>query len=60
MLKGVAHEMCDAPNLSMNPPNGTMKLSAVATQIQYFAVALTRGSDVSAQAAQQTSEANSR
>jgi hypothetical protein len=37
-----------------------MKLSDVATQIQYFVVALPRGIDVRTQAAKQTIEAYSR
>jgi hypothetical protein len=39
---------------------GTTKLNAVATQIQYFVVALARKIDVSAHAAEATIEANSR
>jgi hypothetical protein len=43
----------------MSAPEGTMKLNAVATQIQYFVVALARGMDVSIHAAEATIEANS-
>jgi len=57
MPRGVAHERCDVQNLSTNAPIGKMKLSAVATQIQYLVVALPRGIDVKTKAADQTSEA---
>ena len=56
MLSGVAQERCDVQNLSTIAPRGKIKLSAVATQIQYLVVALPRGSDVKTQAATQTSE----
>lgn len=57
---GVAHEKCDVHNLSTTAPTGKMKLTAVATQIQYLMVALPRGIDVKTKAANQTSEANRR
>jgi len=44
----------------MSAPEGTAKLNAVTTQIQYFVVALARRIDVKAQAAEATIEANSR
>jgi hypothetical protein len=53
----VAHETEDAPNRSTNPPKGRMKLSKVATQIQYFHVALPFHTDVRTQADRQTIEA---
>src|SRR6516165_6607791 len=53
----VAHETEDAPKRSRKPPKGSMKLSKVATQIQYFQVALLFHADVSSQAARQTIEA---
>jgi len=60
MLRGVAQEKCDVQNLSTTAPSGKMKLSAVATKIQYLVMALTRGIDVKTKAANQTSEANRR
>jgi hypothetical protein len=56
-LSCVAHETVDAPKRLKNPPSGTMKLSDVATQIQYFQVAFPFQSDVRTQAARQTIEA---
>jgi hypothetical protein len=44
----------------MRAPEGRTKLNAVATQIQYFVVALARRIDVNAHAAEATIEANSR
>jgi len=44
----------------MSAPKGRTKLNAVATQIQYFVVALARRIDVNAHAAEETIEANSR
>jgi hypothetical protein len=57
MDKGAAHESRDVQNLSTAAPRGKMKLSDVATQIQYFVVALPLGTDVRTQAANQTSDA---
>src|ERR1700691_2432930 len=57
---GLAHVRCGAQSLSMSAPDGTMKLNAVATQIQYLVVALARRNDVSTHAAEATIEANSR
>jgi hypothetical protein len=57
MDMGAAHERWDVQTLSTAAPSGKMKLSDVATQIQYFVVALPRGIDVRTQAANQTSEA---
>jgi hypothetical protein len=44
----------------MSAPEGRTKLNAVATQIQYFVVALARRIDVKAHAAEAIIEANSR
>ena len=44
----------------MSAPEGTMKLNAVATQIQYLVVALARRNDVSTHATEATIEANNR
>jgi hypothetical protein len=57
MLSGAAHERWDAQNLSRTAPSGKMKLSDVATQIQYFVVELPRPIDVRTQAVSQTIEA---
>jgi len=57
MPNGVAHERWDDQNLSRTAPTGRMKLSEVATQIQYFVVALPPRMDVRAQAANPTIEA---
>jgi len=57
---GLAHVKCGAQSLSMSAPEGTMKLNAVATQIQYLVVALARRNDVSTHAVEATIEANSR
>src|SRR5205807_8055521 len=56
-LSGVAHERCDAKDLSSAAPSGRTKLSAVATQIQYFVVALPPRIEVRAQAASPTIDA---
>ncbi len=55
--RGVAHVKCGAQNLSMSAPEGRAKFNAVATQIQYFVVALARRVEVSAQAAEATIDA---
>src|SRR5260370_14882576 len=57
MPSGAAHERWDAQSLSATAPTGRTKLSEVATQIQYFVVALPRPIDVRTQAANQTMEA---
>src|SRR5947199_10833110 len=57
---GVAHERCAASDLSSTAPSGAIKLSEVATQIQYFVVALPRQSEDTAQAANQTTDAYSK
>jgi len=57
---GLAHVKCGAQSLSMSAPEGRTKLNAVATQIQYFVVALARRIDVNAHAAEPTIEANSK
>jgi hypothetical protein len=57
---GLAHVKCGAQSLSMRAPEGRTKLNAVATQIQYFVVALARRIEVNAHAAEATIEANSR
>jgi hypothetical protein len=44
----------------MNAPEGTTKLHAVTTQIQYFVVALTPRIDVTSHAAEPTIDAYSR
>jgi hypothetical protein len=59
-LSGVAHLKCGAQSLSIIAPVGTMKLSAVTTQIQYFVVALAPGMVVSTHAAVPTIDAYSR
>ena len=57
MLSGLAHARCGANNLSTTAPTGKMKLSEVASQIQYLVVAVPRGMEVRTQAASQTIEA---
>src|SRR5579864_7010416 len=57
---GLAHVKCAAQTLSISAPEDRTKLNAVATQIQYFVVALARRIDVNAHAAVATIEANSR
>src|SRR5215469_13524939 len=57
---GLAHDKCAVQTRSRIAPRGNMKLSDVATQIQYFVVALPARKDVSAHAANQTIEAYSR
>ena len=57
---GLAHVKCGAQTLSMSAPEKTMKLNAVATQIQYLVVALARRNDVSTHATEPTIEANNR
>src|SRR6266568_1199879 len=57
---GVAHLKCGAQSLSITAPVGMMKLSAVTTQIQYFAVALAPRMVVSSHAATPTMDAYSR
>src|SRR5262245_12635519 len=42
---GLAHVKWGAQSLSMSAPEGRTKLNPVATQIQYFVVALARGID---------------
>jgi hypothetical protein len=54
---GLAHESCCAQSRSITAPSGKKKLNAVATQIQYFAVALPLRSDVRTHAALQAIEA---
>jgi hypothetical protein len=51
---GVAHPKCGTQSLSITAPIGTMKLSAVTTQIQYFVVALVPRIVVSTHAARQS------
>jgi hypothetical protein len=57
---GLAQEKCVAHNRSRIAPTGKKKLTDVAVQIQYFVVALPRGTDVSAKAASETIDANIR
>src|SRR5207248_3906503 len=57
---GVAHLKCGAQHLSITEAVGTMKLSAVTTQIQYFVVALAPRMVVSSHAAAPTMDAYSR
>jgi hypothetical protein len=57
---GVAHERRDAKTVSRAAPSGKKKLSMVATQIQYFVVALTPRIDVRTHATNPTMEANRR
>src|SRR5580700_8190374 len=54
---GVAHLKCGAQSLSTTAPVGTVKLSAVTTQIQYFAVELAPRIEVSTHAAAPTIDA---
>src|SRR5258708_1051524 len=54
---GVTHESRDGQSCSGITLNGRMKLSEVATQIQYLVVAVPRCIDVNNQAASQTIEA---
>jgi hypothetical protein len=56
----VAHTTRDAPNPLKKPPSGTRKLTEVATQIQYFAVAAPLQMEVKIHAARHTSEAKRR
>ena len=56
-LSGAAQPKCSAQTLSTVAPTGTMKLNAVTTQIQYFAVALALRIDVNTHAAAPTREA---
>src|SRR5579864_1440394 len=56
-LNGLAQNRYADRDLSRIAPNGKTKLSDVATQIQYFTVALPRPIDVRRRAATQTSEA---
>src|ERR1700743_1728407 len=58
--RGYAQVKCAPQSLSISAPEGTKKLNAVATQIQYLVVALARSVEVSAHAAAATMEANSR
>jgi hypothetical protein len=58
--RGDAHRRWGAPSASRIAPVGRMKLSDVATQIQYFVVALPRGIEVRSQAQTPTAEANRR
>jgi hypothetical protein len=53
----VNQEMRDGQNRSGSALSGKTKLSEVAAQIQYFVVAVPRGSDVRSQAASHTIEA---
>ena len=57
---GVAHLKCGAQSLSITAPTGMMKLSAVATHIQHFVVALAPRIVVSSHAAAPTMDAYSR
>jgi hypothetical protein len=57
---GLAHDKCGAQSLSINAPEGTTKLIAVKTHIQYLVVALALLIDVSRNAAKATKEANRR
>ena len=57
---GLAHVKCAAQSLSISAPEGRTKLNTVATQIQYFVVALACRIDVNAHAAEATIEANTR
>src|SRR5258706_5247290 len=57
MPSGAAHERWDAQSLSATAPTGRTKLSAVATQIQYFVVALPPRMEVRDHAAIPTIEA---
>ena len=57
---GVAHLKCGAQSLSITAAVGTMKLSAVTTQTQYFVVALGPRMVVSSHAAAPTMDAYSR
>jgi hypothetical protein len=57
---GLAHVKRGAQSLSMSAPEGRTKLNAVATQIQYFVVALAPRIDVNVHAAEATIEAHSR
>ena len=54
---GEAQLRCRASNLSTSATSGSIKLSDVASQIQYFVVALPRGIEVRSQAASQTMDA---
>jgi hypothetical protein len=56
---GLAHVKWDAQTLSTSAPEGKTRLNAVATQIQYFVVALARRTDVKAHVIEATIEANS-
>jgi hypothetical protein len=59
-LSGLAHVKCCPQTLSITASEGTTKLNAVTTQIQYFAVALAARIDVSAQTAEPAMDAYSR